>query len=1334
MEIGEIKKRRITDEMKESYLDYAMSVIVSRALPDVRDGLKPVHRRILYAMHRIGLTHTAKYRKSATVIGEVLGKYHPHGDAAVYDSLVRMAQDFSLRYPLIDGQGNFGCFTKDTKVRLTDGRGLTFEELIKESKKGKRNWTFSFNSKNKEIEVAEIKNPRLTRKKEKIIELTLDNGEKIRCTLDHLFMIRDGSYKKAKHLKPNDSLMPFYSEIYQCEDANLKGYKTVRQPFKHTWDFVHRLADKWNLANGVYEKSNGKIRHHLDFNKLNNNPDNILRIQWAEHWQYHKEIASWRHKNDPEYVKKIAEGRKKFWAKKENRIAYSLRQSERNKIMWHNLGCREKWIRARKKMWQDFEYKEFMRSVSSKNLKNLWKRKDFQELMSKLKSKELKKRWQDEKYRERMSEITRKMSLKIWSNPEHREYISRLMKERFKDPALRKKQGEISKKLWKNPEYRAKYSVDHFSKMAKKLWQDPKIQKFHREKSIKQWQDPKFRKNIVAGIIASNKRCVKENPDLMKELAVKAKISLRKNWQNPSYKQRVIKSKILGFVYSLLNKHKKITPEVYEKERINNGVPRIENALNYFNNFSEIVAESKKYNHRIISSKVLRKKEDVYDLTIEPHHNFSLDAGVFVHNSMDGDRAAAFRYTEAKMAKIAEEMLTDIDKETVDWIDNYDGTRQEPVVLPAKLPQLLLNGVMGIAVGMATNIPPHNLGEIIDAIIYLIDNPKATVKDLFKFIKGPDFPTSGEVYNRQGMIQAYSSGRGPIINRAKAEIIEQKAERFQIVVTEMTYGTNKANLIAKIADLVKDKKIQGIKDLRDESDKDGVRIVIDLKNDAHPQKILNRLYKITDLQKTFHLNMIALVNGIQPHVLSLQSILEEYIKHRQQVVVKRTQFELKQAKERAHILMGLNKALDHIDAVIDTIKKSADRETAHKNLVKKFKLSDRQTTAILEMRLQTLAGLERKKIKDELREKKKLIKELEALLKSKRKILTAIKKELKELKEKYADERRTKVYSRPLGELTEEELIPQEECIIILTQGGYIKRVNPQAYRAQLRGGKGIIGIIPREEDAVGHFLPASTHDNVLFFTNQGRVFQSMAYDIPETGRTARGQAIVNILQISAKEKITAVLNVNKDQAMKYLVMATKNGIIKRTKIEDFANVRRSGLIAIKLRKEDKLEWAELTSGQDEIILITIKGQSIRFKESDVRSMSRSAAGVKGIRLRQGDNLVRMDIIEKKLPEKGLKVLAITENGFGKRTDLRYYKIQKRGGLGIKTAKLTGKTGDIVASQILKVEHEDLIVISKKGQVIKTKIKNISSLGRATQGVKIMKLGRGDKVASVACI
>ena len=740
----------------------------------------------------------------------------------------------------------------------------------------------------------------------------------------------------------------------------------------------------------------------------------------------------------------------------------------------------------------------------------------------------------------------------------------------------------------------------------------------------------------------------------------------------------------------------------------------------------------------------------VYDSMVRLAQNFSLRypliQGQGNFGSLDGDSAAAMRYTECRLTPLAEEMLFDIEKETVDWIDSYDGSRQEPIVLPAKVPNLLLNGSMGIAVGMATNIPPHNLGELVDGINHLIDNPKASNEELMKFIKGPDFPTGGAIYDKRAIIQAYATGKGPIVNRAIAEITENKKGQFVIVISEIPYQVNKATLLESIANLVKDKKVEGIKDIRDESDKEGVRIVIDLKSDAYPQKVLNRLYKLTDLQRSFHVNMLGLVDGIQPQIISLKSILEQYILHRKEIVTRRAQFDLTRAKERAHILQGLKKALDHIDAVISTIKRSADRETAHTNLRNKFKFSDTQATAILEMKLQALAGLERKKIEDELKEKRELIQELEILLKSPMKILKLIKTELVDLKEKFGDERKTKIFASPVGQFKEEDLVPNEECIIAITHGGYIKRTNPKLYRAQKRGGKGIMGIATRAEDYVEHLQCISTHDNLIFFTNTGRVYQVKAYEIPEASRVARGQALVNFLQLKSNERVSSMLAIKeslkknsneKKSTEKYLVMATKNGIIKKTLIEDFANVRRSGLIVINLQKSDELCWAKLTTGDDEIILITAKGQAIRFKEKDVRSMGRSAAGVRGMRLKKDDKIISMDIINiLKDKEKNIKpqILIITQNGFGKKTELKHFKVQRRGGSGIKAAKVTSKTGVIIGTKVLEQGNEDLIVISSKGHIIRTPLNSISMLGRATQGIRIMRLDSNDRVASVTCI
>jgi len=735
----------------------------------------------------------------------------------------------------------------------------------------------------------------------------------------------------------------------------------------------------------------------------------------------------------------------------------------------------------------------------------------------------------------------------------------------------------------------------------------------------------------------------------------------------------------------------------------------------------------------------------VYDAMARMAQDFSLRYplidGQGNWGSID-DSPAAMRYTECKLSKIGEEMLKDIEKNTVDFVDNYDATRKEPTVLPSPLPQLLLNGSLGIAVGMATNIPPHNLSEVSDAAIYLIDHPKATTVDLFKFIKGPDFPTGGIIYDQKEIITAYSQGKGPIVMRGKAEVIEsKKSGRLRIIINEIPFQVQKSSLVKQFADLVQQKKIEGIKDIRDESDKEGMRIVIDLKSNAYPQKILNRLYKFTDLQKTFYLNMLALVERIQPRVLPLNEVLNYFISHRKEAIYLRTKFDLEKAKERTHILEGLDKCLTKIDAVIKTIKASADRGEAQKNLIKRFKLTEIQANAILETKLSTLAKLERKKIEEELIQKRKEIRELTAILKSAQKIKEVIKKELKVLKENFGDERRTKVSTQKIGELSLEDLIPEEETIITLTQGGYIKRINPTVYKIQKRGGKGLLGMKTLQDDIVEHFLLANTHDSLFFFTDSGKVFRTFVYEIPEGTRVARGRGLLNFLEITQQEKVLSIFPLGKvdaDQGIKYLVMVTQNGIIKKTKLEEFKNVRKSGLTAITLKKNDLLKKVCKSTGQDEVILTTKKGQTIRFKEQDIREMGRQAAGVKGIRLRKGDKVVGMDIIKNpkskiqnpKIKKEKNYLLVVTENGYGKRTDLREYRLQKRGGSGIKTAKIISKTGDLIASKILSGLEEDLIVISQKGQVIRTKIATIAKLSRATQGVKIMRLEEGDRVAS----
>ena len=750
----------------------------------------------------------------------------------------------------------------------------------------------------------------------------------------------------------------------------------------------------------------------------------------------------------------------------------------------------------------------------------------------------------------------------------------------------------------------------------------------------------------------------------------------------------------------------------------------------------------------------------IYDTLVRMAQDFSLRYplvnGQGNWGSIDGDNAAAMRYTEAKLSKIAEEMLVDIEKDTVDWRPNYDGTREEPSVLPAKLPQLLLNGSLGIAVGMATSIPPHNLGEVADAILHLSENPEAADDDLMKFIKGPDFPTGGVIFDEKAIRAAYSSGRGGITTRAKAEIVERKAKNFDIVVTEIPYQVNKSELIKKIAELAQEKKIDGIRDLRDESDREGLRIVVELKGDVPPQKILNQLYQHTDLQKDFHLNVIALADGIQPRLLSVKEILAAFLEHRKIVVKRRIQFDLKRAEERAHILEGLHKALGVIDRVIATIKKSEDRDDAHANLVKLFKLSDAQASAILEMKLQTLAALERQKIEDELKEKQALIKELELILKSSAKILKIIKDEIGGLKEKYGDARRTQVIPSPLKAFKEEDLIPNEEAIVTFSAGGYIKRLPPGTFRSQKRGGKGLIGSEVGEDDFLSQFFSAETHDNILFFTDKGRVFQTKVYEIPQASRTSKGKAVHNFLELPTDENISALVNYSeKDVKAKneknFLVMLTKNGQVKKTPLKDFENIRRTGIIAISLKKGDILRWVKISSGKDEIILATKLGQSIRFKESQARPMGRGAAGVRAIRLKKDDEAAGFDIIQsgadladKKSGPRGQSaesavnqrsplLLVVMANGFGKQTALKEYRQQARGGSGIRTAKITPKTGPVVSAHVVR-DEEEIFALSAKGQMLRTKLSTVRATGRDAQGVRIMNLKAGDKLAGTVII
>jgi DNA gyrase subunit A len=724
----------------------------------------------------------------------------------------------------------------------------------------------------------------------------------------------------------------------------------------------------------------------------------------------------------------------------------------------------------------------------------------------------------------------------------------------------------------------------------------------------------------------------------------------------------------------------------------------------------------------------------IYDAMVRLAQPFStrypLVDGQGNFGSMDGDPPAAYRYTEARMTRASEALVDDLDKETVNFVDNFDGTHQQPEVMPAKLPNLLLNGQIGIAVGMATNIPPHNITELLDATVVQIDNPEATLDDLMEHVKGPDFPTGAVVYGKESIRTAFATGRGGVIVRGVADIEETAKGRHRIVITEIPYQVNKAGLVEKIAELVHDKKISGISDIRDESSRGSVRVVIDLKRDAYPKKLLNQLYKLTPLQTAFHYNMLALVDGIQPRVLGLQDIIIEYIKHRQSVVRRRTEFELRKAQERAHVLEGLKIALDHIDEVIKTIRASQTTEEAQENLIKQFKLSEIQARAILAMQLRTLAGLERQKIEDELAELLKVIAKLQAILADEKKILKIIKDEIAEMKDRFGDERCTKIVPQELGKLSDEDLVPDEQVVVTLTSANYVKRTSIADYKRQGRGGKGRRGMATREEDVIEHVVNASTHDFLLFFTNKGRVFRIKTYEVPAVGLNAKGVALVNLLQLQPEEIVSSVINVSKAEAgAGNLLMCTVKGVVKKTPFEQYKNVRQSGLIAINLDDGDELKWIRMTTGEDEVIISTSQGQAIRFHERDARPMGRVSRGVRGIRLRAGDQVIGMDIAQE-----DSFIFVISEFGYGKRTKVSQFTAHKRGGVGIRSAVVNKKTGQLVGVKSLVGDDQEVIIISRDGQTIRLGLKAIPQLGRATQGVRIMRLNDGDSVVSLALV
>jgi len=1249
-EYGLVEDQSITDEMSKSYLDYAMSVIVSRALPDVRDGLKPVHRRILYAMWSVGLKANAKFRKSATVVGEVLGKYHPHGDSAVYDSMVRMAQDFAMRYPLVRGQGNFGsmdgdnaaamryCVTGDTLI-LTD-KGILPIENISHKTEAKINLNI-LNYRGNIKKADKFFNSG----KHEITEIITNQGYRIRGSYNHplLVWILDNFNRPTIRWK-------------MLSELTLDDHVLINRNFS--------LFSKTNLNLSKYQPAIKRKQTPISLPKTMNKDLGFLLGALVSEGGYHRGQILFNN-SDQNFYNKIKQ--------------IILKQFPGIKIYERQIkgGCWELSIYHQRVV-------EFLNGIGLSFEQSHKKEIPFSVLLSK------------------------------------KEVISSFLQGLFEGD------GSVSHKIDKRHGGQS-IELNYNSKSQKLINQLKTVLLNFQIVTTSPYED---KRNQCYKLTISGVENIKEFQKKINFFSQR-KRSILANIKNIN-SSRLSQTGFIPYLNDYLRKNYKesfVARNNFDRySSLQKNYSQLKKVLNPVDlQIIDWILMNKFFFNKIAVINKLNKKETVYSVRVNsPCHSFIAN-GFVNHN------------TEAKLSSVSEEMLFDIEKETVDFIPNFDGSHKEPRVLPAKLPNLLLNGTMGIAVGMATNIPPHNLKELADAIDYLISNPEASIEDLMKFVKGPDFPTGGIIYNQKDILSAYATGKGGIVLRGKAEIEEQKGGGFQIIVSEIPYQVNKADLVEKIADLVKDKKLEGIKNLRDESDKDGVRIVLELKKDSYPKKILNALYKHTSLQTTFHLNMLALVDGIQPKVLTLKMILEEYIKHREEVVRRRTQFDLNKAKERAHILEGLMIALKNIDAVIKTIKASKDKEIAKVNLIKKFKLSERQAVAILEMRLQSLANLEQLKIENELKEKQKLIKELESILKSVAKIRTIVKDELKALTDKYGDERKTAVVAHGVKEFSMEDLVPNEETVVMMTRDGYIKRLEPDTFKVQARGGKGVVGLTTKEEDTVEFMFTSQTHNDVLFFTTKGRVFQLKVYEIPQASRTAKGTPIVNFLQLIGGEQIASVLPLDKAVFSKYLFFATAKGLVKKVEIEAFKNVRRSGLIAIKIKEDDKLIWVKPTSGSDHIQLVTAHGQAIRFQEKDVRDMGRGAAGVHGIRLKKDDEVIGMGVAKtEKDKKRHYQILTIMAHGYGKRTDFNSYKLQGRGGSGIKTAKVTDKTGELTNAFLVNadnMEGRDLIVISEKGQVIRTPFKSVSVLGRDTQGVRIMKFKEeNDKVAGVTWV
>ncbi len=1224
----------IEKEMKKSYLDYSMSVIVGRALPDARDGLKPVHKRILYGMQGLGLKYSSSFKKCARIVGEVLGKYHPHGDSAVYDALVRMAQNFSLRYPLIQGQGNFGnidgdraaamryCVAGDTLIQ-TD-KGLIPIETVSSRKEAPIDLTILS----------------MHGKRNKAVKFFNSGRHKIRHINTALGYDLKGSENHPVLCWIPEKGRPTFS------------WKLLRDVKKGDYVVLNRNASIFSSKSCNLKKFYPKKGYRNDVNlpdEMSNDLAFILGALVSE-GSFHKKQILFNNK-DKDFYNKVRLSIK--------RIFKGIQIYERDV----RGGCRELSVYEQKVV-------QFFENIGLKNAASGDKRIPFSVLESK------------------------------------KQHIAAFLKGLF--------EGDGSVNVNTDKRHGGKSIELAYHSKSKKLISQLKtlLLQFGIATAA---QDTDKRNNCFKLRLLGRDAIVSFKREIGFFSEKKSKKLEQVRLMNSD---RMSKTDFIPYVaYYLRKKYKSTYLKKHNIDRYNMVDKYFEKIISLLDsNDKKLLTLLLKQNY--LFSKVVSVKnsgkEEVFSVKVDSKCHSFVANGFINHN------------TEARMSKIAEEMLQDLDKETVEMVENFDGSEKEPVVLPAKFPNLLVNGSSGIAVGMATNIPPHNLREVSKAAIELIEDPDLNNLELAKIVQGPDFPTGGIICGRSGVLQAYQTGRGKAIVRSKMEV-EEKAGKRRLIVSEIPYMIDKSLLVEEIANGVRDKRIEGISDLRDESDRKGLRIVIELRKDANIDVVKNALFKHTRLQSTFSIIMLAIVDG-KPVTLTLKESLKVFIDHRVEVVVRRTRYELKKAEEKAHILEGLSIALDNLDMVIRLIKKAKDAAQAKEQLMSNFQLTEKQSQAILDMKLQRLTNLEQAKIREELQNTLKLIKELKTILASKEKVLDIIKDELTEIMETYGDERRTEIDLEEINNFVMEDLIEEEDMVITVSHRGYIKRLPIDTYKVQRRGGKGVIGARHKEEDFTEHLFIANTHATLLFFTDKGRVYWSKVYQIPEASRTSKGRAVVNLIGTKADEKVTAMIPVREFKDDEYLLMCTKEGVVKKTVLSAYARPRAGGIIAINLDASDNLVNVLRTRGRDQILIATALGKAVKFNEQDARPIGRAARGVKGVTLEKGDYVVAMTRAN------DLKnLLTITENGYGKRTKISEYRLINRGGKGVINIICSTRNGRVVSARAVNGDDE-VMFISQKGIVIRTSTENISVIGRNTQGVRLMKMSPGDRVVAMANI